>query len=153
MTIKRHKVIKNFDFSIAFCDLESVNRVKVTLNLIHLNELCTHLSASSMTISGTKSLKILTFHLAFASLKWVMGFFNDLKSVIRINISDSLIHLNKLCTHLSASSMTLKRHKVINNVDLSLGLCKLKLGHVIFQRPHKYKCYGDEPERLLDPSQ
>ena len=52
-------------------------------------------------------------------------------------------------TPLDSSQSTF--HKVIKNVDFSLRLGELKVGHVIFQRPEK--SYGNESDRLLNPSQ
>ena len=142
MTAKRYKVIKHFDFSLAFCelklghvifnDLESVIRLKITLNLIHLNELCTHLSACSMALERQKVVKHFDFSLAFCELKLGHVIFNDIESVIRLKFTLNLIHLNELCTHLSASSMAVERQKVVKHFDFSLVFCELKLGHVIF---------------------
>ena len=81
-----------------------------------------------MTLKRHKVINNVDLSLGLGELKLGHVIFNDLESVIRLKFALNLIHLNELCTDLSASSMTLKRHKVINNVDLSLGLGELKAG-------------------------
>ena len=111
----------------------------VTRNpLIHLNKLCTHLSSCWETLTAESREK---FYINLLFARGQMNF-NDRKSVIIVNLTLSLIHLNKFCTHLIVS-----RSKKSSTIEFLPGFLTAN------DRLRNFQYIRVERHTPLDPSQ